>query len=387
MPRKSLKRQNGEGTISYEADRNKYRAFFTDDTGKRISKRFNTKQEASKWLAEIRVDISRGDYIPVTNITLGEWLIEYIKTYRQNVVRNTTYDGYIYLCQYVEPIAHIKLQDLDALTLQRFFARLNLAVASKHTIKRLLNHCLNKAVELQIIKSSPLRAVELPPLPQEHIEVFTQDQVNQILSTIKQHKIYSRYHTFIALAFASGMRIGEICGLKIKNVHADYVYVDNTVKRIGTEIVDNPPKTKCSIRKISLPKDLCAALVEQHAGDPTEYVFHSAAMQPHDYSNVRTRWRKILQLCKIPYKNFHVTRHTHATLLIYAGIPITEISRRLGHAKTSTTLNTYAHYFEQYDASIADKVGEMFDLNSNCPQIVPKLDHINFIFYNTLIKN
>ena len=387
MVKKRTKRSNGEGTISFEADRNKYRAFITDSNGKRVSKRFDTKAEASAWLAETRVDIMRGDYVPSSDITFGEWLVDYITTYRKGKVRNTTYDGYLYLCQYIDPIADCALQSLDSYILQRFFNDLDLAVASKYVIKRLLNHCLNKAVDLQIIKSSPMKSVELPPIPATEIEVFTQDEVNKILNFMKDHKIYRHHHTFVALAFASGMRIGELCGLKIKNVHDDYVYVENTVKRIGKEIFDNPPKTNRSIRRISLPRELCQALREQHGGDPTEYVFHTSAMRPHDYSNVRTRWARILKHCNLPFKNFHVTRHTHATLLIYAGVPITEISRRLGHTKISTTLNTYAHFFEDYDAHIAEKVDEMFDLTPNCPHIVPKLDHINFIFYNLLTKN
>ena len=303
MEQKRAKRQNGDGTISYEADRNKYRAFIVDSDGKRVSKRFNTKQEASQWLAEMRTDIHRGDYVPSTDITLGKWLLEYITTYRKGVVRNTTYDGYLYLCQYVEPIADYALQDIDAHIMQKYFNNLDLAINSKHVIKRLLNHCLNKAVELKLIKSSPLKSLELPPTENNTVEVFTQDEVNVVLNTIKEHKIYSRYHTFVALAFASGMRVGELCGLKIKNVHDDYVYVDNTIKRIGKQVVDNKPKTKSSVRKISIPRELCNALREAHGGDDTEYVFHTDNMRPHDYSNVRSRWKKILKLCNLPYKN------------------------------------------------------------------------------------
>lgn len=368
MKRKPTKRSNGEGTVIYEKDRNKYRAFLTDPLGKRISKRFNTNAEALQWLAETRADIYRDEYVPTSDITLGEWLLEYIETYRKSKVRNTTYEGYLYLSQYVTPIADLPLQDVNETIMQRFFNNLELAVASKYSIKRLLNHCLNKAVELQIIKTSPLNGVELPKLPKNDIETFTQSEVNHILNTIKQHKIYSRYYTFVALAFASGMRIGELCALKIKNVHDDYVYVDSTVKRTGKTIADNKPKTESSARRISIPRELCEALRKEHNGDDTEYVFHTKAMRPHDYSNVRTRWEKILKLCNLPYKNFHVTRHTHATLLIYVGVPITEIARRLGHAKTSTTLNVYSHYFNNYDNGISDIVGKMFDLHPNCTQ-------------------
>lgn len=388
MKRKSTKRSNGEGTIIYESDRQKYRAFLTDPLGKRISKRFNSNAEALQWLAETRADIYRDEYVPTNDITLGEWLLEYIETYRKSKVRNTTYEGYLYISQYIAPVADYTLQDINEVIMQRFFNNLKLSSASKHTIKRLLNHCLNKAVELQIIKTSPLKGVELPKLPKNNVDVFTQDEVNIILNTIKNHKIYSKYHTFVALAFATGMRIGELCGLKIKNVHNDYVYVDSTIKRIGKTMVDNKPKTESSQRKISIPRELCEALRKEHNGDETEYVFHTSALQPQDYSNVRSRWEKILKLCNIPFKNFHVIRHTHATLLIYAGVPITEIARRLGHSKISTTLNVYSHYINNYDNGIADTVGAMFDLkNDDCTHVAPVFPKLCCVFMYLLSKN
>lgn len=73
--------RNGAGSIVYEPKRKKYRAYITDALGKRISKRFDSSDEADMWLSQIKLDLYNNTYIPKSNITVGEWVLEYLSTY------------------------------------------------------------------------------------------------------------------------------------------------------------------------------------------------------------------------------------------------------------------------------------------------------------------
>ena len=72
-------------------------------------------------------------------------------------------------------------------------------------------------------------------------------------------------------------------------------------------------------------------------------------------------WKSILKCANIEYKNFHVLRHTHATQLLANGVPLVEVTRRLGHSKVSFTLDKYGHATPNYDKGISDKITQIYN--------------------------
>lgn len=367
MKRKSNRRLNGEGTIAFERDRNKYRAFLTDITGKRISKRFDTRQDALQWLTETKADIYRDEYIPNNNITLGEWVLTYLETYKKNTVRATTYQTTLALMKHLAPISDYALQDTTNLMFQKFFNELDISISTKRLLYSKLKPCMCKAVSLGVIKTNPIDNIDFAKQKATQVDVFTQEEVNAILKTIKQHSIYRRYYPYFLLAFATGMRIGELNALKISNVHENYVYVDSSMKKIGGRFFDGETKTISSVRTITVPAYVSKIILENHDGK-TEYAFYTWQKNPCKDYIIRERWEKILKICNLPQKKFHSIRHTHATLLIANGVPITEIAKRLGHKNCQMIIRTYAHYLRGADTKIADTVGDILALHPNCSQ-------------------
>lgn len=73
-------------------------------------------------------------------------------------------------------------------------------------------------------------------------------------------------------------------------------------------------------------------------------------------------WRKLLHQAGVVHKNFHALRHTHATKLLAAGMPLMDVSRRLGHAKPSHTLDLYGHAMPGQDDQIANQIAEIYNL-------------------------
>lgn len=84
--------------------------------------------------------------------------------------------------------------------------------------------------------------------------------------------------------------------------------------------------------------------------------------QPINPQNWQRFWRKLLHQAGVPAKNFHALRHTHATKLLAAGMPLMDVSRRLGHAKPSHTLDLYGHAMPGQDDIIAGKIADIYNL-------------------------
>lgn len=356
------KKANGEGTISYEADRKQYRARITDTEGKRISKRFKTKLEASNWLAEIKTEMLKDTYVPRSNISIGEWAIEYINTYCNDLRPNTT-KRYLQTAKHLAPIADIELQKLTAHTVQRLYNKLEMSQSSKIKVHRLLGAILKKAYQLEMTNKNIMVAVASPKADHYEVEVFTEAEIKKLLSSLKESSYYSKYYPLICTAIATGARMGELLGLKATSIKNEYIIINNNLQYIKNVPTDFPPKTTAGTRIVTISKRLETMLKHLSLDKVISfdgYVFHTSLGTPYRASNISKVWKAILKEANIPYKNFHVLRHTHATQLLANGIPLTEVSKRLGHSKPSTTLNLYGHAIKGYDTQIPEKVAFIF---------------------------
>lgn len=358
------KKANGEGSISVEKTTGYVRAAITDPQGKRIVKRFKTRQEASDWLTTIRAEVLKGEYIPPSDITVGEWVSEYISTYVSIKVRPNTLMRYIQISMHLQPIADIKLQQLTATKVQKFYNEFSASDNSKLKVHKLLKAAITKACALEILSKNIMVNVETPMYRQKNIEIFTREEVSRILDSVKTSRYYSRYYPLVALAFATGARMGELLGLKLKCVHRKSITINNSLQLVAGKNVDMPPKTQAGYREITISEEMSLLLKEKALDSnilPIEgYVFHTSKGTPLTPRNWERSWKAILAEAGVEYKNFHVVRHTHATQLLANDVPILEVAKRLGHAKVTHTLTLYGHAIKGYDETIPAKVNAIF---------------------------
>lgn len=364
------KNANGNGSISFEKAKNSFRAAVTDPQGKRIVKRFKTKPEAEEWLTLIRSEIFRDVYVPPSDITLGEWIVEYLATYKKGVVRPKTLNTYLQSAKLVEPINFIKIQDLTALSVQKYYSTMlaKYSYSTKIRVHKLLKAVMTKAHQLDMISKNIMIAVEPPKAEKKEIVVFTQEELQKILKTIKGSEYYSGYYTFFLTAITTGARIGELLGLQKSDVHKGYITITKTIVDINGKPVESLPKTEAGRRKITISAELERLLRKQIAEVGKKvivyspYLFHTENGTPYSPRNMQRTWAKILKLAGIPHKNFHTIRHTHATQLLGLNVPILEVAKRLGHSKTSHTLNLYGHAIPDYDTTIPQKFEDFLSL-------------------------
>lgn len=157
----------------------------------------------------------------------------------------------------------------------------------------------------------------------------------------------------IYLSLTTGMRIGEICGLKWGDIDmtAGIVRVNRTVERIytarggrwHTELIIGSPKTVCSAREIPLTEDLMGLLktLRSSASD-TDFVLTGSG-KPTEPRTYRNRYNKLLVQLGIPHIKFHGLRHSFATRCIESECDYKTVSALLGHSDIRTTLNLYVH--------------------------------------------
>ena len=355
------KRSNGEGSVCQEKS-GKYRGAIFDATGKRIVKRFDTKIEAINWLAQIKTEILKDSYIPQSDITVGDWALEYIETYCQHL-RPNTIKRYMETAVHLAPIADLNLQKLTALAVQRLYNKLDMSASSKIKVHKLLKAIITKAHQLEMVNKNIMIAVVPPKADHKQVEIFTEAEIKKLLTSLKQSEYYSKYYPLVYTAISTGARLGEILGLKTTAVKNGYIVINNNLQYINNVPTDFPPKTKAGNRKITISKELESILKRKSIDKviPFDgYIFHTKNGTPYRMSNIAKIWKAILLEANIPYKNFHVLRHTHATQLLANGVPLLEVSKRLGHSNGSITLNLYGHAIKGFDEQIPETVTAIF---------------------------
>lgn len=193
------------------------------------------------------------------------------------------------------------------------------------------------------------------------------------------------------MAIYTGMRKGELLALTWKDIDFDKstVFVTKSVSVVHGKVLIKAPKTKNSIRVVSIPHALLLRLQQlqasqaayrQQVGDywrgKQDWIFTqdngeimSYATSYHALQNLIRRYNQLHpQAEQLPLIPFHGLRHTSATLLIHAQQNIKTVSSRLGHAQTSTTMNIYTHALREHDCQAAESLQSLLEGGQSGPQ-------------------
>ncbi|WP_207671430.1 site-specific integrase [Clostridium thermarum] len=207
-----------------------------------------------------------------------------------------------------------------------------------------------------------------PPQPKDYeIKVWDAETSSAFLEAIKNESIYLP----VLIALQTGMREGEVCALKWDSIDLERknLYVKHTLKRDSeNEIELKAPKTKRSKRNIKLMDETVKELRHQknihrlnkivlgkdYKDD--EYVCAWPDGRVIDPHYVCSRFVKLVKKYGFPELTFHGLRHTHATLLLLAGVHPKVVSERLGHSSITITLDLYSHVLPDMQQEAVDKL-------------------------------
>ena len=297
---------------------------------------------------------------PLFRDFLATWLSEHQVEWRRSHIKvlRSTLDQHLLPRFGDKPVASITKADILAF-------RAKLAELPGRTGERLSNKRINGILAplRQILNEaadrhdfvSPFNTLKPLRLRKTDIEPFSLDQVQQMLSTVR-----ADWRDYFTLRFFTGMRTGEVHGLKWK-----YVDFDNRLILVRETFVlgeDEYTKTDSSQREIQMTQVVFEALRRQHAatGKLSEYVFCNRNGQPIDNKNFSDRvWYPLLRHLSLKSRRPYQMRHTAATLWLASGEAPEWIARQLGHSNTQMLFQVYSRYvpnLTRRDGSAIDRL-------------------------------
>lgn len=350
---------------------------YYEPTGKRRQiKRegFDSKREADLIMSKLQQEIENGEFVKNDSSTLGSFALYWLENIRKLECSEVTfYNDRLYYKNHIkDSIGNVKLQKLDMKTCQQFVTNLNSKGYARNTIERittLIKRVLDKAIEYGLCKSNPMRKSTLPKKTKNEVNIWSIDQVNQFLEANKNR----RYFCVYALALLTGMRQGEILGLRWKDIDYDnkVLYVNQTLSNYG-KTLKSGAKTYAGVRRISIPNQLVEVLRKQQEKydalksklgreflDLDLVIFNLKNGGTVFPSNMMKIYPKDVRRADLPHIRFHDLRHTHATLLLSKDINVKVISERLGHSKISVTLDTYSHVIPSMQQEVTNTLEEI----------------------------
>lgn len=291
-------------------------------------------------------------------ITLAEWCEAWLETLNFNVSKSTQRSYAQVLEHFIikAPIGAFLLVDLRPQMFRLYWQKLldegksSRTVIYCHTVTSL---ALKQAVIDGAIPANPLQVVKRPKLIKKEVKAMTADQLKLLLSSIDN----PLYKNIIEVGARTGMRREEILGLTWPKIDLEegILTVSKTVIRIdGKVTLQNSTKTKSSERSIYIDTETVRILREQKIlylntkiSNPKfkdlELVFFRPDGSPI-HPDAATRWFKFYaRKIGLGDFSFHSLRHTHATLLLEAGVDFKQVQDRLGHSSFSTTMDVYSH--------------------------------------------
>jgi len=346
-----------------------------DANGKRKNKKkrgFKTKKEAEKALVDAQGTFNRGDYMEPSKILYKEYLTQWLVEKKHTINRQSAHTTEQIIRTHVIPsIGNIRICNLNSLHIQKFINELHEKGLADSTIKRIynvVNTSLNKAEKLQLVQRNVASSIDKPKVSHKEMKAWDVGEVQKFLDLASTSRYYIAFH----LAIMTGMRQGEILGLRWQDVDLEgsILRITQTLSHDGKEFVQGA-KTASGIRTIALPPETIVALKSHRHVTSQERLMlgemyqvsglvvctsKGTKMPPRSLSTV---WTSLLEKSDLPKIRFHDLRHTHASLMLKMGVNAKVVSERLGHSSIQITLDTYSHLLPNMQEDAANGLGQM----------------------------
>ena len=368
------KRKSGTGTLRKRAD-GRWEGWINigrDENGKIMRKNVlaRTRTEcADKLRALIE---GQPDYEFRNQDTFGNWLAYWYETYCKPGIRPNTqmcYENRIYN-HIIPKIGQIPLRELTQIDLQKFYGELKENGRIKNTdyygtglSNRSVRGChmtcyaaLEKAVEEGLLSVNPAHNCKLPPKKTREMEILSHEEIQRFLIQAREDNFFE----VALLELSTGMRRGEICGLRWEDLDFDTgeLKIRRQANTVHGKTIAVPLKTKASERTMILPEAVVYALRKRRKRIDSLWMFPSPgnADVPCDPRNILRTMKKILKRAKCKNIRFHDLHHTFATMALENGMDIKTLSAIIGHVSAETTIDVYSHVTDKMRASAAVQI-------------------------------
>ena len=375
------RRPQGDGTIRKRSDgRWEARIIIghkNDGTPMYKSAFAKTQKSALKELHHL-IELYRDvDLTEDCRMTLGEWLDKWLDEYMIFTIRESTLDSYRAMVKnQVKPfIGGKQIASLTTADMQKFYNKIKkegrvrehpihgktLADSMVRGIHMMLHEALDMAVKERLLAKNPTNGTTIPKCNYPEKQILGDDQLETFLKAIKGHEYWC---DFFYVEVMTGLRRGEICGLKWQDINFEenklQVKRSISVKK-GGGVSIGETKTETGVRSILMPPSVADVLQNRKQTAITEWVFPNF-MHPEQPISPATAYRKlkiILKHAGLPLIRFHDLRHTFATHATHGGVDPKTLAGILGHTNASFTLDTYTHVTSDMQKAASNIVGNI----------------------------
>ena len=356
-----------------------------DGSGRRRQKwhgSYRTRKEAEVARAKLVDDLHSGSYVTPGHTTLGEWVNDSWLPMTATRVKPTTLHSYQRNLEiHVLPTLGNKLlQQLTPTMLTTLYgalastqgsARGGLSAKTISYIHTIVHKALADAVDADLIARNVADRAK-PPRPDRRAMPGIQSWDSDELRAFLEHVGGSRLDAIWRLAAMTGMRRGEVLGLRWSDLDLDAarLSVRQALVAVGYDMITSTPKSH-NARVIDLDAETVRKLrrhrreqnderaewgADYHDQDLVVAKENGEPIHPHTFSQ---SFERIIQRAGLRVIRLHDLRHTHASLALKAGVPVKVVSERLGHESPAFTLKQYAHVLPGMQAEAARSVAAL----------------------------
>ena len=379
------------------------------------------EKEAQKYAMETEYKLRNGESYEGDKMTFEDFAKKWLES-RKDDLEYSTYEAYVHIVnnKIVPALGHYKVAKIKPPVIEAFYKSLvgSLANGSIQKVKNVLSGMFRTAVLWQIIQVNPCRDVKVAKNKDEEttLKYFTPEQSLMFLRSLdmefetiirgheriddtgkpylvadytESRKLPLQLKVFYTLSLYCGFRKGETLALHWNDIDFENhtISISKSVGKGEEGAVIKKPKTATSIRTVTFPDDM-TPLLKQYRSEYNQYRFSLGTAWQGDgnlfiqddgklmgrstsYQAYKRHIRRYNEWVRenpeeaekggyavLPEIPLHGLRHSCATLLNYLEVNIIDISKILGHAKSSTTMDIYAHSFEEQNTKAADKLND-----------------------------
>lgn len=351
---------------------------------------FKTRTEAEDFLRDKISLARRGELGEFDDMRLDDFLQMWLDEYCKHQCKLSTFVNRRNLInRKISPeLGHLRLDELRPIHFTRFFNKMAAAglagdyIFTMHSLFRTAFKC---AVKWQITSRNVYLNVDAPKKsPKSKLRTWSIAESISFLKfseTVERayvpvpHLLPDFRHIAVVMAIFTGMRRGEILGLRWSDVDYDAMLVrvmQTVYKPTGMPVQIWSPKTDNSMRSISITDEVVTALKKHRAAQNEirlalgkDYVDHDLVCPrsngaPMDPRSLIEYFNDCIVKSGVPRIRFHDLRHTHATIMLQLGQHPKIVSERLGHSNIAITLDTYSHVLPNMQADAAAVLSETF---------------------------
>ncbi len=339
-----------------------------DLNGKRRQKWHSVKgarSDAEAELVRILHELGTGTYVEASKVTVQEFLERWLVDHAASQVSAKTLERYEQILRghVIPALGSQRLVNLRPDQIQQFYAKSlrsgrkdgkgGLSPLTVQHFHRVLRRALQTAVRWRVLAVNPADNAEAPVATAREMTVLNEAESITLIQSLEHHRL----HMPVLMALTTGMRRGEICALRWRNVDfkSKTITVTHSLEQVRRQLSFKEPKTPRSRRGIALPELLIDALrvhkklqIENKLRlgplwQDGDLVCAGADGQPLKPNTLSTLFASFIRRSDLKRVRFHDLRHTHATQLFLQGVHPKIVSERLGHASVAITLDRYSH--------------------------------------------